>query len=712
MDYAMQAGRRAMASVAFEDATHHFDMALQALELSVDENPARRAEILLEIAEAHMYAAAAPAALEASDEAAAIGASLGRFDLVGRAALHRARHNYLALTVTDQKLVEIALTAIDGLADDDEHRSLRARVLGTFALHVSSTEPVRARALAEESVAEWRLAPDPEALHDAMRAIVFLAGSVSDPDGLLRAPAFEGLLPDGGSLTLVRAEALLAELRPGDDLSSMFEAAMRRFYIAVRDGDGPGYTEAITDIEQLAAASRSPSVQTNAGYYAGVAEIIRGNYEAGSAAMRTFSKNCRAYGFNSDMLNNVGISLVPMLREQGGLQSLLEPTRDVVARLDHEAWSGSLALILAEVGLLDEATAMVEDVVIGAPERLGGDVVISFARAMYAEVAATIGHRAAAEVLLDLMSDDGAASVSVGPYSYYGAMDRYRGRLLAVLDRHDEAVAMQRRAITYAERMFSRPWIARGQFDLATSLLARGDPADRAEAVSLLNTALVAATEIGMTRLMEEVTLQKLVLQGVGPDVEVGSSIAMIAESVNLDVLVRAGAENPTLTLLFSDIVGYTQMTERLGDEAAHRILRRHNDALRGALRAHNGTEVKSEGDGFMLTFESVLDACRFAIEFNRRLAALELDSGAGRVRVRMGIHTGDVIRDDDDFFGRTVIVAARIAAMAGGDEVLLSSVATAAAAAAGLALGDARMLSLKGLAGEHEVCMLQLGSS
>ncbi len=711
MGYAMEAGRRAMASVAFEDATHHFDMALQALELSVDEDAARRAEILLEIAEAQRYAAAAPAALEASDEAAAIGASLGRFDLVARAVLHRARHNYLALTTTDQKLVEIADTAIDGLADDD-NRALRARVLATLALHISSTEPVRARTLVEESVAEWRLAPNPEALHDAIRAIVFLAGSVADPDGLLQSEAFVGLLPNGEVLTLAGAEELLLELRPVDDLGAMFEAAMRRFYIAVRDGDGVGYTDAIIDIQQLASASRSPSVQTNAGYYAGVAEIIRGNYEAGSAAMRTFSKNCRAYGFNSDMLNNVGISLVPMLREQGGLQSLLEPTRDVVARLDHEAWTGSLALILAEVGLLDEATAMVEDVVIGAPERLGGDVVISFARAMYSEVAATIGHRAAAEVLLDLMSDDGVASASVGPYSYYGAMDRYRGLLSAVLDRHDEAVAMQRRAITYAERMYSRPWIARGQFDLATALLARGDPADQAEAVSLLNTALVSATEIGMTRLMEEVTLQKLALQGIDPDVEVGSSIAMVAESVNLDVLARAGADDPTLTLLFSDIVGYTQMTERLGDEAAHRILRQHNDALRGALGAHNGTEVKSEGDGFMLAFESVPDACRFAIDFNRRLAALELDSGAGRVRVRMGIHTGDVIRDDDDFFGRTVIVAARIAAMAGGDEVLLSSVATAAAEDVGLTLGDSRKLSLKGLSGEHEVCELQLGSS
>ncbi len=709
MGYAMRAGRRAMGSVAFEDATHHFDMALQALELAMDADPATRAEILLEIAEAHKYAAAAPAALEAADEAAEIGESLGRYDLVGRAALHRASHNFLALTVTDQKLVETATIATDGLADDDEHRALRSRVLGTLALHVSSTEPPLSRTLAEESVAEWRLAPDPEALHDALRAVLFLAGSVSDPDRLLQAPEFAGLLPGDEPLTLAGAEQLLLELRPRDDLGFMFEAAMRQFYIAIRDGDGVGYTETIASIQQIAAESRSPAVQTQAGYYSGVAEFIRGDYEAGSLSMRTFSKNCRAYGFNTDMLNNVGIALVPMLREQGGLQSLVEPTREVVAILDHEAWSGSLALMLAEVGLIDEAAAMVEEVVIGAPERLAGDVVIAFARAMYSEVAAARKHRAASEVLLELMAGDVAASVSVGPYSYYGAMDRYRGRLLTVLERHDEAVEMQRRAITFAQRMFSRPWVARGQFDLAQALLARGETADQAAAVSLLNKALISATEIGMTRLMEEVTLEKLLLQGVDPNVEVGSSIAVVANSVNLDHFVEAGANDRALTLLFSDIVGYTQMTERLGDEAVHQVLRQHNDVLRAALRAHNGTEVKSEGDGFMLAFDDVPDACRFAIDFNRRLASLELEPAVGPVRVRMGIHAGDVIRDDDDFFGRTVIVAARIAAMAQGDEVLLSSIAGPAATKEGLSLGESRVLSLKGLSGDHEVWPLTL---
>lgn len=709
MGYAMQAGFRAMGAVAFEDAAHHFDMALQALELSVDADPGQRAEILLEIAEAQIYAGATPAALEASDEAATIGESLGRYDLVGQSALHRASHNYLALTVTDQKLVEIATIAIDGLAGDEEHRALRSQVLGTLALHVSSTEPVKARALVEASVTEWRLAPDPEALYAAMRAIVFLAGSVSDPDGLLQAPEFAGMVPEGEVLSLNSAEQLLSDLRPVNDLGSMFEAAMRRFYVSVRDGDGVGYTEAIVEMNQLAAESRSPAVQTNAGYYAGVAEFIRGDFEAGSLAMRTFSKNCRAYGFNADMLNNVGLALVPMLRDQGGLQGLVEPTREIVAMLDHEAWRGGLALIIAEVGLLDEATAMVEDIVMGTPERLSGAVVISYARAMFAEVASITNHRAAAELLLDLMADDIPPSVIVGPYAYYGAMDRYRGLLSTLLERHDDAVEMQRRAITFAERMFSRPFVARGQFDLARALLARGDAADQAEAVSLLNGALVSATELGMTRLMEEVTLEKLVLQGVDPNVEVGSSIAAVASSVNLDHLVQAAADDRTLTLLFSDIVGYTEMTERLGDEAAHQVLRQHNDVLRRALATHNGREVKSEGDGFMLAFDGIPNACRFSIDFHQALGSLQLEPAVDRVRVRMGIHSGDVIRDDDDFFGRTVIVAARIAAMAQGDEVLLSSVAATAALDGGLTLGASRILSLKGLIGEHEVHPLNL---
>lgn len=113
------------------------------------------------------------------------------------------------------------------------------------------------------------------------------------------------------------------------------------------------------------------------------------------------------------------------------------------------------------------------------------------------------------------------------------------------------------------------------------------------------------------------------------------------------------------------------------------------------------GTEVKSAGDGFMLAFADVTDALDCAIAIQRAIATAEV--GGERIRIRMGLHTGEVIREDDDCFGRTVIVAARVAALARGGEVLATDDVPSATNDDDT-WGPARETPLKGLAGTHRV--------
>ncbi len=116
------------------------------------------------------------------------------------------------------------------------------------------------------------------------------------------------------------------------------------------------------------------------------------------------------------------------------------------------------------------------------------------------------------------------------------------------------------------------------------------------------------------------------------------------------------------------------------------------------------GTEVKAQGDGFMLTFPSARRAVLFAIATQR---ALETDREAGSgVRIRMGLHTGEAIVDrSGDLFGRHVIVAARVANLAAGGEILLSSLVREIVAAQGdIFLGTSREVTLKGIEGTHVV--------
>jgi class 3 adenylate cyclase len=143
----------------------------------------------------------------------------------------------------------------------------------------------------------------------------------------------------------------------------------------------------------------------------------------------------------------------------------------------------------------------------------------------------------------------------------------------------------------------------------------------------------------------------------------------------------------PFRTVLFTDIVGHTEMMSRLGDERGRAVLREHERITREVLKANGGTEVKTMGDGFMASFGSVVKGVECAIALQRAFdGALTPDPspvrgrGEERIQIRCGLNAGEPIEDEGpdgrrDLFGSTVIMAARIAAQAEGGEILASNV-------------------------------------
>jgi class 3 adenylate cyclase len=163
-----------------------------------------------------------------------------------------------------------------------------------------------------------------------------------------------------------------------------------------------------------------------------------------------------------------------------------------------------------------------------------------------------------------------------------------------------------------------------------------------------------------------------------------------------------AAAPNGTVTILFTDIESSTQIAEQLGDQRWMEMLRRHNTLVRTQSSKHNGYEVKSQGDGFMLAFSSANDGVRCSIGIQRALAEQDLDVP---LRVRIGLHTGEAIRDRDDFFGKVVILAARIAAEARGTEILVSSLVRELTESVGEFHFDGMSeVELKGLSGSYRL--------
>jgi class 3 adenylate cyclase len=167
--------------------------------------------------------------------------------------------------------------------------------------------------------------------------------------------------------------------------------------------------------------------------------------------------------------------------------------------------------------------------------------------------------------------------------------------------------------------------------------------------------------------------------------------------------LSRAVSADGTVTVLFTDIEGSTQLTEALGDAEWIPVLRAHNALVREQVAAHLGIEVKSQGDGFMLAFASAEDALGCAIEIQRALDRAPSDGH--RLRVRIGLHTGEPIREEDDFYGKDVVLAARIAAEARGGEILVSRLVRDLTERSGLfSFTDPTDVELKGLSGMHSL--------
>ena len=124
-------------------------------------------------------------------------------------------------------------------------------------------------------------------------------------------------------------------------------------------------------------------------------------------------------------------------------------------------------------------------------------------------------------------------------------------------------------------------------------------------------------------------------------------------------------------TVLFTDIVGHTEMMHRLGDLKGRDVLREHERITRATLALHGGAEVKTMGDGFMAAFGSVSDAVDCAVALQRAFAA-HTGSMSEPLHVRVGLNAGEPIEEDGDLFGATVIIAARISARAEAGEILV----------------------------------------
>jgi len=164
-----------------------------------------------------------------------------------------------------------------------------------------------------------------------------------------------------------------------------------------------------------------------------------------------------------------------------------------------------------------------------------------------------------------------------------------------------------------------------------------------------------------------------------------------------------SGPELATATVMFTDVVASTELSESMGDEKWSRAIFDHFQSVNAIVEDQGGLQVKTLGDGGMYAFHSATAGVRAAVAIQRLLK--DEDDG---LRLRIGLHTGDLVPGDGDFVGLTVNKAARIAATAMGGQTLVSSTTQAMVRPDEFAFELPIRAELKGLDGVHTLHSLR----
>lgn len=150
-------------------------------------------------------------------------------------------------------------------------------------------------------------------------------------------------------------------------------------------------------------------------------------------------------------------------------------------------------------------------------------------------------------------------------------------------------------------------------------------------------------------------------------------------------------------TILFTDIVESTSMTQSMGDEAAMEFLSVHDKIVRDALTTLGGREIKHTGDGIMASFFSAAGAVKCAAQIQREVAGHSKKDSQRPIQLRIGVAAGEPVEHHNDLFGCTVQLAARLCSQAQPEQILVTNVVAELCAGKTLSFQEVGEVSLKG---------------
>jgi class 3 adenylate cyclase/tetratricopeptide (TPR) repeat protein len=690
IDYAQRAGEQDMEQLAYEDAVDVYGRALEVLELMDEPDEATRCSLLLALGGAEAKSARVADARSAFERAAESARKLDDADSLVGAAIGIAMMSDAGRL--DEKLLALLDEALERIGSERTARRAALLSAKSAEMYWVDNDLTESSQLVDEAIEIAREVDAPASLAAALQRKIFI------PSG-----------PGAPRERLKLADEMLELGQATGNRETVLRAHGYRLWMLLELADVGAVDRELAAYARLADELRMPEHSWLTIALRGMRSLLDGDIEEAER----LANDARRAGQRAEQPVSeqfYGIQMTQIRSLQGRAGELLPAVRDLAERFPGiPAWRGGVITLAARSGDFELARRELERFAGDDFSAIPRDVNWMAGMSLLAEAIALIGDvDRAARAYEELLPYEGLVIVVARAIGCNGPVDRVLGMLAQLLGRVEEAERHFGNAVEIATRMGDRPGMALCGLGLAEMLLARDDSNDRELAQEMLSTVLGTAREMGARWIVDRALRDRLDAQGLS-GVDVTTSIDELVtalEEERPDMRAHA-APDGTVAILFSDIEDSTVLTEKLGDEQWLEVLREHNAIFREQISRHDGYEVKSQGDGFMLAFPDPCEALDCAIGVQRVFAERERDGSGESLRVRMGLHTGEVISEEGDYFGKNVILAARIAAEAVGGEILVSQELRDAASSGngnGLSFDEGRDLELKGLAGSHRV--------
>jgi tetratricopeptide (TPR) repeat protein len=479
VDYAERAGRRALALLAYEEATDHLLRVLQLLDVSAPTEVGRRCEVLLALGAAQMASSDIAAARESYGQAAVLAKRIGARELLARAALGLGVD---PIGFVDDLEVRVLEEALELLSDDDS--VMRARVLARLAKALRFSPLVeRRRALSEQAVAMARRIGDPATLAPVLHEQHLAMWGGANP---------------AERLTIATEVIEVAE-RYGDRSLALQGHAMRTGDL-LELGDLQGlemeietYDRKTVELHQLYYRWHIPLLRASQAALAGrFAEAERLAAEGHALGVRAQNQAIAVF---------VPV-VIGMIRFAQGrfheLEALLREQVDQYPSLPE--WRGALAYALAEADRREEARVVFERLAADDFGRLPRDVIWVGGLAFCALTCSLLEDQERAATLYELLLPHAGFNVRVSRIGIgsMGAVEHYLGLLAATMGHLDGAVRHFEAAMRLNARMGAACYLANSRYQYARVLRARGASGHHELADDHMGRAIASATALGI----------------------------------------------------------------------------------------------------------------------------------------------------------------------------------------------------------------------